>query len=308
MPGHRASSGLGRNVHFVNSDNDEIGGLCQNGSLTWGEVAEWMQIVYELPLDEYRPFPCLEQGDPAYPFHLHGPPITLQGNTSLIEHGFYVLLSSDGSRLDIPINPEDPVPRNASRTLTGLDARTRDFRDRVRQRDGRCVVTGEEPVADFFDLQAAHIFPVAHIDLWRQGNWVRQITDDQYSGDTGIHSVQNGLLLTSGAHLAFDKFLIAINPDNDYKVVSFIRRPQWDGVKMYQNQDVPAKYQPCRALLKHHFRMALLCNMKGRAGYPVWDDDIPSSGCDQIQEISDSEQGQLRLELMLAERLNGITA
>ena len=48
--------------------------------------------------------------------------------------------------------------------------------------------------------------------------------------------------------------------------------------------------------------------MKGRVGYPVWDDDIPSSGCDQIQEISDSEQGQLRLELMLAERLNGITA
>jgi HNH endonuclease len=42
---------------------------------------------------------------------------------------------------------------------------------------------------------------------------VRQITDDQYSGETGIHSVQNGLLLTSGAHLAFDKFLIAINPD-----------------------------------------------------------------------------------------------
>jgi hypothetical protein len=97
MPGHRASSGLGRDVHFVNSDNDEIGGLCQNGSLTWGEVAEWMQIVYELPLDEYRPFPCLERGDPAYPFHLHGPPITLQGNTSLIEHGFYVLLSSDGN-------------------------------------------------------------------------------------------------------------------------------------------------------------------------------------------------------------------
>jgi hypothetical protein len=37
-------------------------------------------------------------------------------------------------------------------------------------------------------------------------------TDDQYSGDTGIHSVQNGLLLTANTHLLFDRYLLAINP------------------------------------------------------------------------------------------------
>jgi hypothetical protein len=76
---------------------------------------------------------------------------------------------------------------------------------------------------------------------------------------------------------------------------------------MYRNPDVPARYQPSRALLKHHFRISVLCNMKTRAGYPKWDEDI-LDGCDQMLEIANSEQGQLRLELMLAGRLNGITA
>jgi hypothetical protein len=97
MPGHRAGPCLGRNVHFLNADNDEIGGLCQNGSLTWAEISEWMQIVFELPLDEYAPFPCLEHGDPKDPIHVHGPPINILGNPSRIEPGFYVLLSSEGN-------------------------------------------------------------------------------------------------------------------------------------------------------------------------------------------------------------------
>jgi hypothetical protein len=67
MPGQRISPKLDRNVHFVNADNDEIGGTWQNGSLTWAEMSEWMQIVFELPLDKYAPFPCLEDGDPNDP-------------------------------------------------------------------------------------------------------------------------------------------------------------------------------------------------------------------------------------------------
>jgi hypothetical protein len=40
------------------------------------------------------------------------------------------------------------------------------FRDRVRARDQCCVVTGAEvPDEDFTGFEAAHIFPVAHIDL-----------------------------------------------------------------------------------------------------------------------------------------------
>lgn len=94
---------------------------------------------------------------------------------------------------------------------------------------------------------------------------------------------------------------------NDYKVVCFCDQPRFDGMKMYRNLNVDEKYQPCRGLLKLHFRMAVLLNMKARAGYPEWDEDIPE-GYDQMAEISLSQQGQLRLETVLAGKLNVLVA
>jgi hypothetical protein len=96
MPGQRIPPELDRNVHFVNADNDEIGGIWQNGSLTWAEMSEWMHIVFELPLDEYAPFPCLEDGDPNDPVAQHGAPIDMRANTNHIQVGFYVLLNPQG--------------------------------------------------------------------------------------------------------------------------------------------------------------------------------------------------------------------
>jgi hypothetical protein len=76
---------------------------------------------------------------------------------------------------------------------------------------------------------------------------------------------------------------------------------------MFRNVDEPLKFQPCRALLKHHYRMAVLVNMKARAGYPNWDEDF-HDGEDQLWAVSHSDQGKLLLENMLAGRLNGLTA
>jgi hypothetical protein len=76
---------------------------------------------------------------------------------------------------------------------------------------------------------------------------------------------------------------------------------------MYRNPDVADKYQPSRALLKAHFRMAVLHNMKARAGYPNWDQDIPR-GQDEIAEMAQSEDGRLWFETALAGRLNGLLA
>jgi hypothetical protein len=96
MPGLRAPYQVERNIHIVNADNDEIGGTWQNGSLTWAEMSEWMQIVFELPLNEYAPFPCLEDGDPKDPVAQHGAPINMHANTNHIQPGFYVLLNPQG--------------------------------------------------------------------------------------------------------------------------------------------------------------------------------------------------------------------
>ena len=104
------------------------------------------------------------------------------------------------------------------------------------------------PFEDFDGFHAAHIFPFAYLDLvwlplrillqflvlfvfcfnlsfsvctasnsmsqWHSGEWSRIIEDDEPNiGDSKIHSIQNGLLLSESVHTYFDKYKIAINPD-----------------------------------------------------------------------------------------------
>lgn len=92
-----------------------------------------------------------------------------------------------------------------------------------------------------------------------------------------------------------------------YRVVCFVEKPQYKGLTLSRRPDILKKYQPSYALLKHHYRTAVLLNLKGRVGYPVWDEDIPEK-CDQMAEISESDQGKLRLETILAGKLNQFIA
>ncbi|KAI9769519.1 MAG: hypothetical protein M1840_003996 [Geoglossum simile] len=139
---------------------------------------------------------------------------------------------------------------------------------------------------------------------WRSGQWAQRIEDDSSDvGDSKIHSVQNGILLLSHVHAYFDKYMIAINPDDNYKVTCFVPDPMgFDGNYMVRSNH-PQHYQPLRSLLKYHFRMAVLCNMKARGPEYDWDEDIPP-GMDPVAEISNSKEGKLRFELVMAERLN----
>ncbi|KFY37365.1 hypothetical protein V495_07224 [Pseudogymnoascus sp. VKM F-4514 (FW-929)] len=305
--GYRVS--VTRNIHFVDGQNDEIGGAWQNGALTWSEMAEWMEITFQTPINGYAPFPCLEPGDPVRPLAQHGPVIIMQGNDNIITPGFYVILSPQGNEVKIPINQENPIPRTTSRaTSSEMDNHTKTFRNRVRTRDGRCVITRTGPIGgDFIRLSAAHIFPIAHLGMWKSESWHRQITDDKYDGESGINSVQNGILLRSDVHDLFDTFYIAVNPDRDYKTYCFLNDPTLDNLIMFRATNTVDKYQPCRALLKHLFKMCVLLNMKGRTGYPVWDEDIPP-GCDDMTEVSRSKEGKLRLETILAGKLNSSLA
>jgi hypothetical protein len=75
--------------------NNEITGFFQNGSVTWAEFSEWMHIFFANPISDYVPFRCLED-EPRDPVALHGPAISLSGNTLPIDPGYYVILSLDG--------------------------------------------------------------------------------------------------------------------------------------------------------------------------------------------------------------------
>lgn len=116
----------------------------------------------------------------------------------------------------VNVNGRPVVTRCPSRS-TGT--RLRSFKDQVRERDGRCVVSKMEsdgPQAGFWiGFEATHIVPIACGQLWRNNGFGDLITippPPPSQGDT-INSVQNGLLLQSTFHQLFDSFIFSINPD-----------------------------------------------------------------------------------------------
>jgi len=97
-------------------------------------------------------------------------------------------------------------------------ARLESFREAVRSRDRRCVISGAVvPVfpsgeAYYTGFEAAHIFPLAYEGYWKDCGYASYITIPPENGET-INSVQNGILLESGVHQRFDSYDFSINPD-----------------------------------------------------------------------------------------------
>lgn len=92
------------------------------------------------------------------------------------------------------------------------------FRDAVRLRDQRCVITEEEYLDDdnWRGFEAAHIFPLAYEQHWVDqdyGLWISTPPDREQIKGGPINSVQNGLLLRSDIHTLFDFYDFSINPD-----------------------------------------------------------------------------------------------
>src|SRR4051794_6429164 len=94
--------------------------------------------------------------------------------------------------------------------------RVQSFRDAVRSRDRRCVVSKTKALGaeynNWFGFEAAHIFPLAYEGHWDTYNYSRWISSPPATGGT-INSVQNGLLLRSDIHQLFDNYSFSINPD-----------------------------------------------------------------------------------------------
>ncbi|KAK0655523.1 HNH endonuclease-domain-containing protein [Cercophora newfieldiana] len=184
--------------------------------------------------------------------------------------------------------------------------RVNEFRDKVRQRDGRCVVTKEENINKEFDewvgFEAAHIFPLAYEGQWNTQGWSQQITilPSQRSYGT-INSVQNGLLLDSTVHQLFDSYKFSINPDDGYKIICFQRDQKRIAGTSLDNRLLQDPQRPLATLLRWHFRQAVLTNMKG-AGEPNFEHDFPP-GSDMMGEIQSGPKAAERMEFELFDRL-----
>ncbi|KAH0541798.1 hypothetical protein FGG08_003753 [Glutinoglossum americanum] len=125
---------------------------------------------------------------------------------------------------------------------------------------------------------------------------------DDDAGISKINSCQNGFLLQSTVHKAFDQYLLSVNPDDNYKITAFdMDNFGFDGRVLDPvclNPEDPHRVSD--QLLRWHFRQSVLANMRG-AGEPIFEYDFPP-GTDMMKEIREGPYAQERFEKELAVR------
>lgn len=209
-PQHRSA---GRNVHLfdANDRGTSIGGLILTAGITNANLYAMVEIFVFF--------------DSEYVLRNENDTTVEKDNTLLLPGNYYVdaprtFLSN--KRLYIAnlrvgpfvVNNETVLVRTISSSNSG--PRVSPFRDAVRARDGRCIITGVAALgaqySNWRSFEAAHIFPLAYVEHWRNSDFARWISTPPVTVGS-INSVQNGLLLRSNIHDLFDSYEISINPD-----------------------------------------------------------------------------------------------
>ncbi|PUU79019.1 hypothetical protein B9Z19DRAFT_1047514 [Tuber borchii] len=185
------------------------------------------------------------------------------------------------------------------------------FTDAVRQRDRRCIITGRPArlahLNSWDTFEATHIFPLAYEEYWNDFGYHRWITVPPANESDGtINSVQNGILLGSDMQCLFDSYRLAINPNDNYKIVCFAPNTlDYSIAGRHLDQTfLDNPHRPVDQVLRWHFRQAVLVNMKG-AGEACFETDFPP-GSDMIGEIMSGAKAAERMEFELFTRFNAM--
>ncbi|KAK9359996.1 hypothetical protein V1504DRAFT_440779 [Lipomyces starkeyi] len=178
-------------------------------------------------------------------------------------------------------------------------ARTEKFRNQVRERDGKCVISGTVNTGAYRDFwwgfEAAHIFPLSEGQLFVDSGLHCWITNREGESDSGINSCQNGLLMQSSIHQGFDSFFSF--DDDPFTVDGRILDP----ICRTPNSERSVRDE----LLRWHFRQTVLANMRG-TGEPGFELDFPP-GTDMVGEILSGPAAAKRMEAELFLRLDGFS-
>lgn len=201
----------GRNVNFYNgSTGAHLGGVRQNGSMT---TANFFDMLMNVLLDV----------EATISIHLRGTSVLILINSNRLAEGDYDIFCPQGESLflgvrnqanllgEIKLTQDTCVRRVYSRDRS---AREDSFRDSVRARDGKCVLTGvvnrSASLDNWAGFEAFHIYPLGQQELWNLNSFSRFITRP---GRNPVNSVQNGLLLAANVHQLFDGLAVSVNPD-----------------------------------------------------------------------------------------------
>src|SRR5258706_2546055 len=201
-----------RNVHFYDG-SVLLGGLIQNGSVTEENFLQMLGIL-------------LVAKAPIRVQHRTSGEILLADSKSRLQLGIYDIYCDSEYSIEmlelvaylfigrIQVTNEPWVHRIQSFNVSG---REDSFREGIRARDGKCVISGVVNRMAPFDWsrwEAVHIFPLEKENLWIQYHYGRWITDmDDTVGMSKINSCQNGFLLQRNVHGDFNQYLLSVNPD-----------------------------------------------------------------------------------------------
>ena len=206
MPKDRS---LGRNVHIYSAHDTStvIGGLVATRGMTNSNFYSMVEITYILDKDYKLRY---ESGT------------IVQRDDNPLQPGRYLICTA-GSLMT---NNE---PWLARRGNGRPKIYTTTFRDAVRERDRRCVITGHRAVNAAYGFWggfcATHIFPPEYAEHWADSGHDPPTTTSTSRRSAmrrgiGVYSVQNGILLRADVRERFERYLVSINPNVSTQVCS----------------------------------------------------------------------------------------
>ncbi|KAE8350003.1 HNH endonuclease-domain-containing protein [Aspergillus coremiiformis] len=297
--------GYRRNLHLFSGNGSYLGGLYLNkpSVITNEDLYDFCGHFLLFPSSNYRW--RLHRLGPNNSFHEYIP-----RNSGHLTPGRYVALGNTSQVIDIGISSERPMPRIPTHqpSTSHLGPNQLHLRDTLRARDHRCAITGiSSPTArPFTGLIACHIFPVARHRIWLSNHYQRWITDTtnpNLIGPNGIFSAQNGILLSTQAHVYFDTFMIAVNPDRGYRIISLVEDILGVGGRRLSATTRPNNDPNTRVsidALRWHFHQAILTHMRG-VGTTFW--DLDSAGGDYMGMVLDDPDAAEIMEIEMGNRL-----
>ncbi|PUU82974.1 hypothetical protein B9Z19DRAFT_965889 [Tuber borchii] len=253
------SRALGRNVHIYSArdTNTVLGGLVATDGMTNANFYSMVEIIFIFDSDYTL---CRKKSGTTVP-----------RDNDLLQAGKY-LINTAGS---LKVNNEPWLVRTRS-VVAGAPPKV--FIQAVRERDFRCVITGQPALNAEYGIWVGFtvtpIFPLAHKQHWATHDYDSWITIPGSRGS--IHSVQNGMLLRTDISILFEAYILSINPDDGYKVVSFMRDAKGVAGTHLDKAFLEDPERPTDELLRWHFRQAVLANMRGQ-GELDFDSRSPSS-------------------------------
>ncbi|PUU82971.1 hypothetical protein B9Z19DRAFT_966080 [Tuber borchii] len=241
------------NVHVVcaKAPHKAVAGLLLTEGITNENFYGMIEITFIL------------KGPGSYTLRFQGGTVVGRDKNPL-QPGKYILSRSDGE----PLEPCKDAWLIKTIPPTGKKASRNDaFKKAVRKRDMGCVVTGEPAVnaqyGGWQGMQVAHIFPLALEKYWEDhGLGTTLISYPPPKSPRRINSVQNGMVLRSDVHELFDDYKMAINPDDNFKVVFFVRDIKNIAGRHLSQKLIDDPKRPVDGLLRWHYRQCVLANMR----------------------------------------------